>query len=500
MEIKEIFDLGELFERVQMEQIYPDGKTFPDCTPLMHLTRIKDLYEDQKKTADFNLYEFVKKYFLPPENNTIHLANKESLPLIQHLESLWDELTREPDVSNNSLISLPNKYIIPGGRFREIYYWDSYFTMLGLEVSGKIDIIQSMIENFAFLIDHIGYIPNGNRTYYLGRSQPPFFACMVQLLSNIRGNQILLKLTPQLIKEYSFWMKPEVVDDKLRIIYSRVTLLPDGSVMNHYSDEFGTPRPESFKEDHEIASLSEDPKIRCRELRAGAESGWDFSSRWFRDQEHLSEIHTTEIIPVDLNCLLYNLEQTIAKSYKLAGDDILFNKFNASALKRKNAINNYCWNETAGYFFDFDHIAGKQKTSLTLAGCYPMFFEICTTEQATLIAKVVEEKFLYHGGLVTSRQITGQQWDAPNGWAPLQWIVIKGLLNYGFNLLAKDIATRWMSLNEKVYKSTGKMMEKYNVQDTSLLAGGGEYPAQDGFGWTNGVYLKLHSLFKSQNK
>ena len=128
----------------------------------------------------------------------------------KHINVLWDILTRKPDDKDpGTLIALPNPYIVPGGRFGEIYYWDSYFTMLGLKVAGKVDMIENMVDNFAYLIDTIGFIPNGNRTYFTTRSQPPFFAAMVQLLGETKGNQseTLAKYLPQLEKEYAFWMQ-----------------------------------------------------------------------------------------------------------------------------------------------------------------------------------------------------------------------------------------------------------------------------------------------------
>jgi alpha,alpha-trehalase len=410
---------------------------------------------------------------------------------------LWDVLKRNPEVTSDSLISLPHPYIVPGGRFREIYYWDSYFTMLGLQVSGRIEMIQNMVDNFSYLIDTIGYIPNGNRTYYLGRSQPPFFACMVNLLIEEKSKNILINYLPQLEKEYNFWMKgiDELNDSNLSV--NRVALLPDGSILNHYWDENDTPRPESFKEDVELAHEAKDKKNMYRHLRAAAESGWDFSSRWFKNSNDFSTIHTTEIMPVDLNCLLLNLEKSIAEAYQLKSDTLSSNKFKTLANKRKQAIEKYCWNEEKGFYFDYDYVQNQQKISLTLAGVFPLFFEIASQEQANAIGAILQEKFVSFGGVITTTETTNQQWDSPNGWAPLQWIVIQGLTKYGQTDLAKDIAKRWMNLNEKVYANTGKMMEKYNVVDTGLEAGGGEYPAQDGFGWTNGVYLALYKWMKN---
>ena len=498
--MQNIFSLGKLFERVQMENIFPDGKTFVDCTPLSALASIYALYEGQKDEPWFDLATFVHNNFILPKTYSTEYVSVTGRPIVEHIEKLWDELKRQPEEEESSLIPLPHPYIVPGGRFREIYYWDSYFTMLGLQVSGKIDMIQNMVDNFSFLIDKFGYIPNGNRTYFLGRSQPPFYASMVKLLSEEKGENILVDYLPQLEKEYNFWMRGSEELNSMNLSVYRVTLMPDGNILNHYWDEHDTPREESFKEDVELAKDVTDKKTFLRNIRAACESGWDFSSRWFKDEKDFISIHTTEIIPVDLNCLLYDLEKTIVRAYQIANDNASAEKFASAANNRKQAIQKYCWNENEKFYFDYDYVAGKQKQSLTLAAAFPLFFKIATTEQAEGVSQFLQKYFLQPGGLQTTTVTTGQQWDSPNGWAPLQWTAIKGLTNYGFNELAKDIAERWMSINEKVYNNTGKMMEKYNVVSTDLAAGGGEYLSQDGFGWTNGVYLKLHSLSSDVSK
>ena len=491
MEPADIFSLGELFEEVQMKHIFPDGKTFVDCIPKSTLASILERYEKEKNEKGFDLSVFAHNNFDLPKEHSSKYKSVAGRPLTRHIEMLWHELTRQPDEAEGSLIPLPYPYIVPGGRFREIYYWDSYFTMLGLRVSKHIDLIQNMVDNFSYLINETGYIPNGNRTYYLGRSQPPFFACMVNLLSEEKGERILMDYLPQLRKEYNFWMKGIDELNAGNFSASRVALLPDESILNHYWDENKTPRPESFKEDVALAVDAKDKEIMYRHLRAAAESGWDFSSRWFRNGKDFSSIHTTEIIPVDLNCLLFNLEKTIANAYSLSNDNASATKYETAASNRKAALDKYCWNAVTGFYFDYDYVARKQKESLTLAAAYPLFFEIASKEQAAGVAKILQEKFVHPGGLVSTAETTTQQWDAPNGWAPLHWIAIQGLAKYGYHELAKDIAERWMNINEKVYHNTGKMMEKYNVVSTALEAGGGEYPAQDGFGWTNGVYLAL---------
>jgi alpha,alpha-trehalase len=496
MAATEIFNTNPLFEDVQMSHVLPDGKTFVDCIPKYPLEEINKKYLEQKDTTDFDLKNFVLSHFDLPVANTTGYSSDSSKPVTDNIESLWTVLTRKPDNTNGSLIPLPHSYIVPGGRFGEIYYWDSYFTMLGLKVSGKHEMLENMVNNFSYLIDKIGYIPNGNRSYYIGRSQPPFYSLMVKLLASIKGEDILLAYLLQLEKEYQFWMKgADELSEREAAAY-RTVRMPDGSTLNRYWDENDTPRPESYREDIELSQLSgQEPKYIYRHLRAGAESGWDFSSRWFKDGISFSAIHTTEIIPVDLNCVLMHLEKTIGEAYKLTGNNEAAKKYVSLVEKRKAAIQKYCWNKEHGFYFDYDFTAGKQKQILSLAAAFPLFFSIATNEQADQVADIIEQKFIKPGGAVTTLVTTGQQWDAPNGWAPLQWVTIVGLENYHHNELATDIATKWIKLNTDVFHRTGKLMEKYNVVDTNLEAGGGEYPGQDGFGWTNGVLLALVSKY-----
>ncbi len=494
-----IESLSPLYKDVQSGGIFPDSKFFVDCTPLTSASDILLQYNAEKMTPGFDLKAFVLKHFTPPaEPDNSYTTAGRSLPA--HLSGLWDVLTRKPDDRGGTLIPLPYPYIVPGGRFREVYYWDSYFTMLGLQVSQRTDIIQHMINNFAYLVEQAGFIPNGNRTYYLGRSQPPFFAWMLTVLMEEKGKDVLLKYLPQLEKEYRFWMDGATTVCAEDPAHRRVVLMEDGSMLNRYWDDLATPRPEAFTEDSHIAKISgKEPAVVYRHIRAAAESGWDFSSRWFRDELHMETIQTTHIIPVDLNCLLLFMETLLAAAYEHRNEQAHRDMQNKVS-RRIKAIHTYCWNEEKGFFFDY-HFVDRQQTGIyTLAAAYPLFANCVTQDQSIRVAQCLQEKFLHPGGLSTTLNTTGQQWDAPNGWAPLQWISYKGLLNYGHTILAENIRHNWMHINEKVFAATGKMMEKYNVTDTETLAGGGEYPNQDGFGWTNGVYLKFLNCSSVGNK
>lgn len=497
MQPNQIFQLGDLFEKVQLEKVFSDGKTFVDCIPQKPLADIRDQYQAASNTAGFDLSTFVRDHFREPAAAGMSYKSNPRKPVGEHVEALWEVLLREPAAPDpgSSLIALSHRYIVPGGRFREIYYWDSYFTMLGLLVSDRVDVVENMLDNFSDLIHQYGYIPNGNRSYFLSRSQPPFFSCMVALLAEKKGQEVLTAYLPAMLKEHQFWMKDAGRVKTEFTAVKRVAMLHKGTYLNRYWDDLDTPRPESYAEDMMLAGQSLSEKKLFRNIRAACESGWDFSSRWLRDPEDLTTIYTTEIIPVDLNCLLFHLEKTISDAAHAAGDTDLADNYFVLANARKDAIDQYCWSKRRQFYFDYDFISGQQSGAETLAAAFPLYFKIASNEKATAIARKLGKSFLKEGGFVTTTQSTGQQWDAPNGWAPLQWIVIRGLWNYGFRDLAQDAAERWLATNEKVFRHTGKMMEKYNVEDTAVEAGGGEYPSQDGFGWTNGVYLKLKEMF-----
>lgn len=489
---------GTLFEAVQSKAVFPDSKTFADCTPKFPPATVLSNYEFARHQPNFNLKAFVLENFLLPIKPASGYTSKAGQSAQQHITDLWPVLTRpasptpEAGQQAGSLIPLPKPYVVPGGRFGEIYYWDSYFTMLGLRASGQTSQIRNMVDNFAYLIKTVGFIPNGNRTYFLGRSQPPFFSFMVNLLSEVQGRRILINYLPQLQQEYDFWMDGK---DQLTAQYPahrRVVRLAENVYLNRYYDDKQKPRPESYREDVQLARRAKDPKVLYQHLRAGAESGWDFSSRWFRDGKSLQTIHTTDFIPVDLNSLLVHLEQTLSEAYRIKGDEGQAKKYLQLAQQRRDAIQHYCWSPKSQFYFDYDFVARKPSIVYSLAAVYPLFVRIATASQAMAVARKLEQSFLKPGGLTTTLVRTGEQWDAPNGWAPLQWLAIRGLRNYGQIPLATKIKTNWVNENLRVYKASGKLVEKYDVIGTAT-AKGGEYPNQDGFGWTNGVLLKLLS-------
>lgn len=488
--------LGELFEDVQKQRIYPDGKMFVDLVPKRRLKSIRQEYDLLKKDPTFDLREFVTRHFyeLRTDKDRPSFDALEGDNIGEHIRKLWHHLERRNRLDKGSLIALPYPYVVPGGRFNEQFYWDSYFIMLGLASEERWDMVEGMVKNFAYMMRKFGFIPTANRTYFLSRSQPPFFSHMVRLLARHKGKSVYVEYLPYMLQEYRFWMKGRTkLAKQEHRAYARVVELKNGTLLNRYYDNKSTPRPESLHEDTETAEqgVERDAQRLYLHLRAGAESGWDFSSRWFMDPLDIRTIHTADIVPIDLNALLYQLEMTIAECYQILKQPLLVSKFQKLAGRRADALNSYCWDDKTQFYTDYNFHHGEPTGRLSLAGVFPLFAGIASSKQAAAVAHMIDKEFLQPGGLVTTLVDNSQQWDSPNGWAPLHYIVIEGLRRYGYHTLAEEIKKRWIATNMKVYDSQHKLVEKYNVIEGDGLGGGGEYPLQDGFGWTNGVLETL---------
>jgi len=484
--------LGPLFTDVQSAKLFPDQKTFADAVPKSDPYMILADYRMQRNQSGFDLRHFVNLNFDLPK------AGEKYVPpagqsLREHIDGLWPVLTRTTDKAAkwDSLLPLPESYVVPGGRFREVYYWDSYFTMLGLAESGHWDKIADMVKNFAYEIDTWGHIPNGNRSYYLSRSQPPFFSLMVELLAT-HDKDALKTYQPQLTKEYQYWMEG---GDSLApgSASKRVVKLENGALLNRYWDDRDTPRTESWLDDVTTAKNNPDrPATEIyRDLRAGAASGWDFSSRWMDNPQQLGSIHTTSIIPVDLNALMYQLEKTLSHASKAAGDEAGAARYDKLASQRQQAMESTLWNDKQGWYADYDLRRKAVRDQLTAAALFPLFVNAAAQDRADKVAAATQSQLLKPGGVVTTTVNTGQQWDAPNGWAPLQWVAAEGLENYGHKDLSMEVTWRFLTNVQHTYDREKKLVEKYDVSSTGTGGGGGEYPLQDGFGWTNGVTLMM---------
>lgn len=491
-------DFGELFREVQLKNVFPDSKTFADCTPNADASIILKAYNEQKNQPNFDLKQFVNDNFTLPQGFENTYKSNPNTPPQQYLNDLWAKLIRKPE-GGGTLIRLRKSHPFAGLGEREMYYSDSYFAMLGLETAQKDSVIENMVINFAQLIQDFGHIPSGNRSYYLSRSQPPYFAIMVKLLTDLKKDKnVLIQAIPQIQKEYYYWMGIEDEDKrkqteearkKVAKAHRKLVFLAKDATLNRYFDETQTPRAEAYREDVATAKKSgRKPENIYQDLRSGAESGWDFSSRWLRDGKSLETIHTTEIAPIDLNALLYQYEMILSEGYAATNSPAYAKSFIELANKRKSLIDKYLWNEQAGFYFDYDFVAGKQKDVYSLAGVYPLFFKMATPQQAEKVAKIIESRFLQTGGLMTTLNLTGLNYDGQNGFAAFHWVAIQGLRNYGFDDLANKIKTNWINTNLEVYKKTGKIFDKYDVLESSKIIG-----SKEGFSTTNGVLTKFLS-------
>ncbi|MDG6094490.1 alpha,alpha-trehalase TreF [Acetobacter sp. AN02] len=492
-----------LFAAIGEAHLFPDAKSIADLIPRFAPARILQDWKEHHDARDFSLKAFVAANFTVPQTRSVTWKRSPDESVRDYITGMWDVLTRPADNPPewSSLLPLPQPYVVPGGRFTELYYWDSYFTMIGLYESGRIDLMRSTLTDLASLITRYGHIPNGSRTYYLSRSQPAFFALMVQLLAEHDGSVAWTTFLPQLQKEYEYW-----TDGAERLppgqAWRHVVRLKDGTLMFRAWDDLDTPRDESYPQDIATAKSANRPQaVVWRDLRAGAETGWDFSSRWFADRRTTATIHTTDLLPVEYTSLLSNLASALSHAWSLQGDKQKAARYAADAERYADAVRRVLWDEKRGAFYDYDVKKDSFTDVLSAATVVPLFLHIATPEQAHRVARTIEKKLLKPGGLVTTDQNSGQQWDSPNGWAPLQWMAIRGLSAYGEEKLAAEIARRWMDRVIGTYEKSGVLLEKYDVVSENISphggAGGGEYPMQVGFGWTNGTLLGLMNRYRA---
>lgn len=482
--------LPDLFQRYSLVADDPDMKALVDASPRAEVETVMDAYRREQPHSAAEIRDFVNRWLKLPVGTVSCGTTDRSASLMAHINGLWRSLVRRDTCAcaDISRIALPARYVVPGGRFRECYYWDTLFTVAGLRFHDR-ELCTEIVRNLAFLIDEFGFVPNGNRTYYLTRSQPPiFFATLAELQENQPAVAFAANLS-HLRREHAFWMAGENGENGSG---GHVVRMPGGEVLNRYWDDGDWPRDEAYRADIALANRARDRPTAevLRDVRAACESGWDFSSRWFAECASMDSIMTTSIIPSDLNALLFGLETAIAVGAKEVGDQALTSEFRKRAALRSHAMNRYLWNERDGFFDDYDLSNRRRRSAATPACLFALFCGVATASQARRTAHFVEQMLLAPGGLLTSIRDTGEQWDAPNGWAPLQWIAVEGLERYGHSVLAHEIARRWLVLLNNVFEASGRLFEKYDVVGLSSGAGG-EYPLQDGFGWTNGVAVAL---------
>ncbi len=457
--------LGALFTDLHLSGLWPDQKAISDAVMLAEPGTILAAYRAEQPT---DLRAFFARWFRPVTGGEAAYRTDPAHGPLQHLEALWPHLTRVADApERSSRIPLPHPYVVVGGRFQEAYYWDSYFTQLGLLKTGRPGLVLDMLENFAWAIRQFGHIPNGFRSYFLTRSQPPFFPSMVRDYGRATGDLAgaYARFAPAMEAEYRWFMANRHTGGLAR-----------------YADEARGPRVEMLG--HDLAVQDKVGPDYYLNLRAACESGWDFSARWLTDPGDLATIRAHELWAVDLNSILLVNEEILAEAtgnpaYRTAADT------------RRRALATRFFDADLGFFCDLEVASGQSTHFVSAAGLFPLWAGAATPAQAAATVATMKARLWAPGGLLTSDVASGQQWDAPNGWAPLQWIAVQGLRRYGFAAEAAELARNWIATCDAVFAASGKFVEKYNVMDPLAQSGGGEYALQDGFGWSNGVYLDL---------
>lgn len=431
------------------------------------------------------------------------------------VHSLWKNLSRRVDdgvIANpelHTLLPLPHPFIIPGSRFVEIYYWDSYWVIRGLLVSKMYETAKSIVYNLMSLIDVYGHVLNGARSYYSNRSQPPLLSSMVlDIYNRTHDLDFVKRALPALLKEHQFWNseihKVTIQDDK-----------GHNHTLSRYFAMWNKPRPESSTIDIESASKllnASEKQHFYRELASTAESGWDFSTRWMRNQSDLTTLATTTILPVDLNAYILKMELDIAFLAKTTGQPCIAENFSSASEVRRKAIVSIFWNDRKGQWLDYwlegpvckevHKWEAKNQNQNTFASNFiPVWikgFETGSVTVNSVMGSLENSGLLGDAGIATSLTNSSEQWDFPNGWAPLQHVIVEGLArsdSEDARSMAEDIAVKWLNTNYAAYKKTGTMHEKYDVEACGAIGGGGEYNPQTGFGWTNGVALAFLEEF-----
>ncbi|XP_055963619.1 trehalase isoform X2 [Sorex fumeus] len=494
-----IYCYGPLLHAVQMAKLYPDDKEFVDMPMSQPPDQILQKFDELSKIHNSTipreeLKTFVKTHFQAKGQELEVWAPedwKESPRILQNisdpnlrtwaekLHQLWKKLGRkvkadvfkQPDRVSLILSTMKHPFIVPGGRFLEFYYC-------------------------------LGHIPNGARVYYKQRSQPPLLALMMDSYFKYTKNETFLRDNIDILaSELDFWAR------------NRSTSVSAGGktyTLSRYHVPFGGPRPESYSKDFELASTKpqEDRENLYAELKAGAESGWDFSSRWFVGKfskpNSLSGIRTSRLVPVDLNAFLCKAEELMSQFYATLGNNQQAQKYRNLRAQRMEAMQALMWDQQRGAWFDYD-LDEKQKnpefypSNLTplWAGCFQ------DPKVVDQVLKYLEDNKIltYKHGIPASLKDSGEQWDWPNAWAPLQDLVIRGLANSDSKRakeVAFQLAQNWIQTNYDVFSRTSAMYEKYDISNGGQPGGGGEYEVQEGFGWTNGMALMLLDRYSQQ--
>lgn len=394
-------------------------------------------------------------------NKKVILEKKDVTDAVSHIKNYWSTLKRKSTSENSTLIALPNPYVVPSAgndhfAFEEQYYWDSFFTAIGINDE---KLVEGMLDNLIYMFEQFGLIPNGNRYYLTSRSQPPILTTFI------------FHVYDKYNKPKS-WLKKKI--DIAKREYSEVWT--SNQHPHHRLVHDGLSRYYDINHLHDLAE---------------AESGWDMTPRFKRQ--------CLDFLPVDLNCLLYKYETDFARAADILDNKSEVHVWEYAAEDRKKNITKLMWNKRKAFFFDYNFHEKNQSSVYSLAGYYTLWAGVASEYHAKKLVMQLA-KFEKDGGLATTAGSfmytplfgsTKTQWAYPNGWAPLHYMAIEGLENYGYKEEAERIAKKWLKTNNDWFQKHGEFQEKYNVVNPNLKPSEGLYPSQTGFGWSNAVFVYL---------
>jgi alpha,alpha-trehalase len=431
------------------------------------------------------------------------------------------------------LLYVPHPYVVPGGMFNEMYGWDSYFIVLGLVADHHQKLALDMVDNALYEVEHYGAVLNANRTYYLTRSQPPLLsAMMVPVLDDPASfpdakarHEWLVRAYPLAVRNYQIWMRKQHLAGDTGL--SRYFDFGDGPVIEaqnsdyyvgvirwllaHPSQDPGyllkAPQHPDEAQTRALKTTSCDvtrSKVCAGDWLDGHRLTADYyrGDRAMRESGFDTDFHfgpwggsTHHYAGVGLNSLLYRYERDLESFAKQLGKTADAERWARAAESRRAAIDKYLWHPDQGRYMDYDFVAGKASTDPYLTMFYPLWAGAASKQQAAALTKQLK-LFEHKGGLAMSTRDTGAQWDAPFGWAPTNWLAAKGLQDYGFHADARRISCAFTGTVDRSLAKDGTIREKYNMvlgnANVKITAG---YKANViGFGWTNGVYLKMRAL------
>jgi alpha,alpha-trehalase len=496
----------------EMRKLYRDGMSLACAIPRQgtYQDTVRD-YSLQRNEPGFSTGQFWEDRFSKEQPGKEAFIAPPGMGITDYIRESRGRSVRHSDDPQNG-VGLPHDYLVANNdRFPYWFQQDGYLSVKGCAAGGEWQPVLDAVDNSEYLINHFGRVPNGSADFLITRAHPPYFDQLVAMTAEKYGPEALRRYLPALEKEYQgYWMEgreelERLPDDGKVHGHRSLIRVPQGNgnfaYLNRYWDDADGPRLESYLEDVELGKIAVhglEGEVRQRQLqkfykdvRGGAASSWDYSSRWFADGKTMKTINTTDILPIDLNSLLARYEQVLADAHLADGNYEEAMRYGGRFQQRVAAINKLLWDPKDQMYRDYNFAQGRQTDIVSAATAFPLYAGIANTDQAAGVARVIENQLLSPGGVVATTSDTDQQWDGgpsnPNVWAPPNWAAARGLARAGDQIknaggdgaalfeLAERVRANYMSGVELAFNEHRFIPEKIRGDNPRQIAGGGEY-------------------------